>query len=160
MTFQYFYEPRTGHRFRSKKEVEKFIQTGEVPRYKPKPKTSESNVVHKVSFWIILFKIHCWDLSARDFHDNVFLCFFFFFKSSQNSNPTPRSDMVLPPSLEFYIKHLQSYMSMFIFSLQFVITAICVMGIVNLRQLLSGVSLECSIKIFLSSKLCLWNKNF
>ncbi|RWR76730.1 serine/arginine-rich SC35-like protein splicing factor SCL30 [Cinnamomum micranthum f. kanehirae] len=42
---RYFYEPRTSHRFRSSKEVEKFIETGEVPRYKPKPKTGESNVV-------------------------------------------------------------------------------------------------------------------
>ncbi|RWR76729.1 Methyl-CpG-binding domain-containing protein 6 [Cinnamomum micranthum f. kanehirae] len=75
---RYFYESTTGRRFRSRKEVEKFIKTGEVPRYKPKPKTKESNVVPT---------------------------------SSQNSKPTPSGDMVLPPTLEFYIKNLQSYMS-------------------------------------------------
>ncbi|KAJ8636746.1 hypothetical protein MRB53_011013 [Persea americana] len=48
---RYYYEPRTSHRFRSRKEVEKFIQIGE------------------------------------------------------NSKPTPSSDMVLPPTLEFYSKH-------------------------------------------------------
>ncbi|XXG54583.1 hypothetical protein AAC387_Pa03g2426 [Persea americana] len=72
---RYYYEPRTSHRFRSRKEVEKFIQIGEVPRYKPKPKTKKSNVVHR------------------------------------NSKPTPSSDMVLPPTLEFYSKHLSSFMS-------------------------------------------------
>ncbi|KAJ8630514.1 hypothetical protein MRB53_023837 [Persea americana] len=41
---RYYHEPRSGRRFRSRKEVEKFIQTGEVPRYKPKPKIEKSNV--------------------------------------------------------------------------------------------------------------------
>ncbi|KAJ8636742.1 hypothetical protein MRB53_011009 [Persea americana] len=72
---RYYYEPGTSHQFRSRKEVEKFIQIGEVPRYKPKPKTKKSNVVHR------------------------------------NSKPTPSSDMVLPPTLEFYSKHLPSFMS-------------------------------------------------
>ncbi|KAJ8630518.1 hypothetical protein MRB53_023841 [Persea americana] len=41
---KYYHEPRSGRRFRSRKEVERFIQTGEVPRYKSKPKIEKSNV--------------------------------------------------------------------------------------------------------------------
>ncbi|XXG73432.1 hypothetical protein AAC387_Pa07g2351 [Persea americana] len=72
----YYHEPRSGRRFRSRKEVEKFIQTGEVPGYKPKPKIEESNV------------------------ENM---------SSQNSEPTPSSNIAWPLTLEFYIKHLPSF---------------------------------------------------
>ncbi|RWR85222.1 methyl-CpG-binding domain-containing protein 5 isoform X3 [Cinnamomum micranthum f. kanehirae] len=74
---RYYHEPRSGRRFRSRKEVEKFIQTGEVPRYKPKPKIEESNI------------------------ENI---------SSQNSEPTPSSNIAWPLTLEFYGKQLPSFM--------------------------------------------------
>ncbi|RWR76313.1 Methyl-CpG-binding domain-containing protein 6 [Cinnamomum micranthum f. kanehirae] len=42
---QYFYEPKSGLQFRSRKKVERFIKTGEARRFKPKPKTEESHVL-------------------------------------------------------------------------------------------------------------------
>ncbi|RWR95023.1 hypothetical protein CKAN_02434400 [Cinnamomum micranthum f. kanehirae] len=48
---------RSGHGFRSKKEVYNFSQMGEVPRYKLKPKSEESNVVvHSV----VVLRVLCW----------------------------------------------------------------------------------------------------
>ncbi|KAJ8636751.1 hypothetical protein MRB53_011018 [Persea americana] len=94
MRDRYYFDPKSGHRFRSRKEVEKFTRTGEVPKNKHKPKTEDSNVVHASS-----------EPPQSSSSEGLSIPYV-----AIEDVPKP-NNMMRPPALEFFSRRLPSFKS-------------------------------------------------